>query len=237
MLVSGDARILVYWYNVPMTRKTSDGRSTVAVLAQKGGAGKTTLSLHWAVAAEARGRRVAVLDTDPQASASAWAQRRLGLGRTSPAVFQARDANLEELVRACWAEGYDLILIDTMPRVERPSVDAAKVADLAVIPCGPSIIDIEAIAATIAITTRVRTPAAIVLNQGRPGSSINAQAHDLLSGYGLPLCPITVMRRAALADAFNDGRAVMELEPEGKGALEIRTTWDWIDDTLRSLHG
>lgn len=206
---------------------------TVAILAQKGGAGKTTLTLHWAVAAEAKHRKVAVLDTDPQGSATAWAERRLELGKSSPAVFKAQDRNLPELIAACAADGYDLVLIDTMPRVERPSVDAARVADLVVIPCGPSIIDIEAIGATIAITTRLQTPAVVVLNQGRPGSSINTQAAQLLSGYGLPLCPTTIMRRASLADAFNDGRAVMELEPGGKGSQEICASWDWIAQKLR----
>ena len=68
----------------------------------------------------------------------------------------------------------------------------------------------------------------MVLNQGRPGSSINEKAIAVLKQYGLPVCPAPVMRRAALADAFTDGRAVVELEPEGKAAAEITDSWTWI---------
>jgi chromosome partitioning protein len=200
------------------------------VLAQKGGAGKTTLTLHWAVAAERRHKPVAVIDTDTQASAAAWYRRRT---QETPQVLQAGEDNVRDAVAACERAGVRLALIDTMPRVEKPSAEAARVADLVVIPCGPSVIDIEAIGATIGIVERVGKRAVIVLNQGRPGSSINAQAEKALSGYGLPICPVHIMRRASLADAFTDGRAVMELEPGGKAAAEILASWSWIEKQLK----
>jgi chromosome partitioning protein len=50
----------------------------------------------------------------------------------------------------------------------------------------------------------------------------------VLKQYGLPVCPIPIIRRAALADAFTDGRAVAELEPDGKAAAEITRSWKWI---------
>jgi chromosome partitioning protein len=209
-----------------------EAMTVISVLAQKGGVGKTTLTLHWAVAAEATAaRRVAVIDSDPQGSAASWARRRQ---KETPAVFQVTEStDLAAAVEACPGEGFDLVLVDTMPRVERPSVEAARLADLVVIPCGPTILDVEAIAATIAIVQRVDRPAVIVLNQGRPGSTVNGQAVELLAGYGLPVCPAQIMRRASLADAFNDGRAVMEIEPGGKGAAEITASWSWIEQHLR----
>lgn len=203
----------------------------VTVLAQKGGAGKTTLTLHWAVEAQRQGMgKVAVIDMDTQGSASSWSKRRQS---DTPIMLSANELTLGKAIKACEAEKVDLVLIDTMPRVEKPIVEAAKAADLGIIPCGPSVVDIEAIGATIEILERVGTPGSIVLNQGRPGSRINTQAVSVLCDYEMPVCPVTVMRRAALMDAFTDGRAVMEVEPGGKGAQEISRSWKWIVNQLK----
>ena len=205
----------------------------LSIVAQKGGAGKTTLTLHWAVEAERqRYGQVAIIDMDTQASATSWYERRES---DSPIMLQADESNLQKALMACEDNGVDLVLIDTMPRVERPSAEAAKAADLCIIPCGPSVVDIEAIGATIEILNRVRTPGVIVLNQGRPGSNINVKAVDVLCQYELPVCPIHVMRRASLMDAFTDGRAVAEIEPNGKAADEITLSWKWIVEHLMKV--
>lgn len=203
----------------------------ISLLAQKGGVGKTTLTLHWAVEAQRQGfGRVAVIDTDKQRSASKWALRR---DRESPVMLEASEETIREAVKACRANGFDLVFIDTMPRVEASSAEAARVSDLAVIPCGPSPLDIEAIGDTIAIINRLRKPGVVVVNQGRHSSNINAAATDVLAGYDLPVCPVTIMRRAALEDAFIDGRAVAELDPASKAAEEITESWAWIAQQLK----
>lgn len=200
---------------------------TIGILAQKGGVGKTTLALHWAVEAQqATGASVAVIDIDlPQCSAAAWAERR---EREAPLVLKAGAPDLNEALAACQNNGVTHVFIDTMPRVERPCLEAARAADLIVIPCGPSIVDIEAIGDTVSIAHQSGTPAVLVLNQGRSGSSINSKAVAVLEQYGFPICPTVIMRRAVLADAFTDGRAVREIEPAGKAANEIEMSWKWI---------
>ena len=200
----------------------------LSFLAQKGGVGKTTLALHWAVEAQQH-RQVAVIDMDLQASATQWYERR---EQDTPILLKADQGNVAEVVKACRAHGVDLVLIDTMPRVEAASVAAARVADLSVIPCGPSVLDIEAIAHTIAITNGAGTPGVIVINQGRHSSDINEKARSVLAQYGLPICPVTIMRRAVLEDAFIDGRTVTELGPQSKAAGEITASWKWIVNQL-----
>lgn len=208
---------------------------TIGVLARKGGAGKSTLTLHWAVEAERQGRgKIAVIDMDPQQTSVKWSKRRMELLRkTTPAMLVASAGDLQDALSACNESGMGLVLIDTPPHVEAPCREAAKLADLVVIPCGPSAPDLEAIGATIHILQETNTPGVIVLNQGRPGSRINQKAVAVLKQYGLSVCPAQVMRRAALADAFTDGRAVVELEPGGKAAAEITKSWTWIVKQVR----
>jgi len=202
---------------------------TIGVLARKGGAGKSTLTLHWAVEAERQGKgKVAVIDMDPQQTSVKWSKRRLQLGKQTPAMLVASAGDLQKALDACEASGMTLVLIDTPPHVEAPCREAAKLADFVVIPCGPTAPDLEAIGATIHILQETNTSGVVVLNQGRPGSSINSKAMNVLKQYGLPVCSVPIMRRAALADAFTDGRAVVELEPEGKAASEITRSWAWV---------
>jgi chromosome partitioning protein len=203
----------------------------ISLLAQKGGVGKTTLCLHWAVEAlSASKESVAVLDIDPQRSAVAWSRRR---EQEAPVVLDVPGVPLSQVLKDCRDDGIGYAFIDTRPSVKEDSEEAARLADLVVIPCGPSIVDMDAIEATVAIVERMNARAVFVLNQGRPSSGINERAVDLLATqYRFPICPTVIIRRAALADAFNDGRAVGELEPNGKAAQEISAAWQWVTSQL-----
>jgi chromosome partitioning protein len=85
----------------------------------------------------------------------------------------------------------------------------------------------------IHILRETNTPGVIVLNQGRPSSRTNQKAISVLKQYGLQVCSVPIMCRAALADSLADGRAVVALEPAGKAASEIIRSWAWIMRQLR----
>lgn len=209
----------------------------IGIFAQKGGVGKTHLGTNWAVEAECTGlKSVAVLDLDPQGTAASWSQRRLSYqNRDTPIMLRATVDQVEDVLDACRREGVELLFVDTNPSVEGPVTATAGVADLAVIPSGPSIADMESIGPTVAIVRNFRLPGCIVVNQGRPGSPINAEAASTLEGYELPVCPTLIMRRAAIMDAFVDGRVACELDPRGKAADEIATSWRWIAAQLKGV--
>jgi chromosome partitioning protein len=171
---------------------------TLVLLAQKGGAGKMTLALHWAVEAEARGkRRVVLVDVDPQGSAAAWFKRR---ALDTPLLVQTSAATLPDVLEACAADNVDYV---TAPHAEATAAEAARAADAVVIPSRPSVLDLEAIGATLDIVRAVRRPAAIILNACPVRSPVIEQARAALGAYELPICPTAIIQRVALAYAFD----------------------------------
>src|SRR4249920_1938204 len=97
---------------------------TVAVIAQKGGVGKTTLALHLAVEA-AKGGRVVIIDTDPQASAAQWADERQA---PQPAVVTCPASRLPVSLHTARQSGAHTAFIDTAPAVESPALAAVRAA-------------------------------------------------------------------------------------------------------------
>ena len=205
----------------------------IAILAQKGGTGKSTLAAHLAVEAERVGPKpVAMIDLDPQASLRRWYEKR---GQDRPVLLESgRRArrpgrhDLSDMIKACRDADVGLVVVDTAPHVLETASNAAAVADLVVIPTRAGIMDIEAIGATVDIVQDVSANAAIVLNAVRPRGSLIDEAREALAVYELPICPTAIVNRAALADALIDGRGVQEMDPKGKGAGEVKAVWRWL---------
>lgn len=207
---------------------------TLAVLSRKGGAGKTTVALHLAVTAQAGGRRVALADMDPQRSAADWWRSR---DAETPELVEVDPGNLSPVVKAARAGGVDLMVVDTRPSAEADALEAATVADLALIVCKPSILDLRAVSGTVNTVMRAKTPAVILLNQAPPArgsteAGITQEARAALEGYGLPIAPVILHARAAYHAALIDGRAVNELEPHGKASGEVAALWAHLEELL-----
>src|SRR5271155_3364564 len=117
---------------------------TISLIAQKGGTGKTTVARCLAVAFERAGTAAAILDMDPQASATLWARRREAqLPEVIPTVLPL----LREALKAA-EKSVEVVIIDTPPKNADVAIEAAKVSDLIIIPCRPQIDDIETLPAT-----------------------------------------------------------------------------------------
>ena len=170
---------------------------TICLLAQKGGTGKTTLCLHLAVLASELGRDAAVIDIDPQASASAWKRRRQS---GAPDVLRREAADLSDVLADSRRQGRDLLLLDTAPHSSHDAATAADLADLVLIVSRPAILDLEAIGESVKIVRRQQSRGAVVLNACPPPhrdreTGIVREAREALGVYGLPVSPVSVSRR------------------------------------------
>lgn len=203
---------------------------TIAIISQKGGAGKTTLALHLAAAAQEAGRVSLVIDTDPQATASQWAAWRKD---APPEVIDSPPPRLAAKVDQARGQGAEFIVIDTPPHADSAARAAVEAADLVLIPCRPSAFDLSAIQTTAKLVQLLRKPAFVVFTAGSPNAPrVYQEAGELVQSFGTPPCPLQMPDRAAYRHASGEGRTVMELEPRGKAAEEIRQLYDW---TCRQL--
>ena len=191
---------------------------TLAIIAQKGGSGKTTVAVHTAVCAARRKLKTAIIDIDPQSSAFQWNESRPD-GRKLDAV-KGDVRQLSSLLAKAQAGGIDLVIIDTAPHSDSAAAIAAQLADFVLIPCRPARFDLDAVASTVDIAKAAKTPAAVVLNAA-PRGRLAEEARAALQRQGVTVIETVLHQRAAYSHAVIDGRSVHEYEPEGKAAAEI----------------
>ena len=194
---------------------------TIALLCQKGGSGKSTLALHLAAEAATSGRRVLVLDLDPQASSARWADRRQAADLPSVDVAVESPARLAAALTQAAVETYDLVLLDTAPHADQASLQAARAADLVLIPVRCSILDLDAVGASLDLCALARRPAMVVLSAAPIRSRVVEEAAATIAKIGGTLASTIIRERVAFRHSLIDGRVAGEFEPGGAAAREI----------------
>ena len=206
---------------------------TLAIVSQKGGVGKTTITVHIAVAAARAGYSVAIIDLDPQATAAQWADwRNAGIGEgaePNPVVVAAPHARLAPTIKEAEKMGVDLVILDSPPAADSAAVAAAKMADLVVIPTRASAFDLHAIKTTAELVRVAQKPASVLLNAvpARANSLIEEVA-TVIHSLGLNIAPVCLVDRAALRHAVINGQTASEFEPNGKAADEVEKLYTWV---------
>jgi chromosome partitioning protein len=197
----------------------------VAVICQKGGVGKTNLSIHLATAAALAGHRTAIIDLDPQGTASSWGDLRKA---DDPEVISGQATRLPMLIEAAKANRADLIVIDTPPQADSIALAAAKVADLVLVPIRPAIWDLQAAQPSLLLAQVANRPAFIVLNGVRPNSNVGNEAAAGLTGQGAKLAPVMLKQRVQFEYAVRDGRTVQEAYANEAAAEEVAQLYQWL---------
>ena len=195
----------------------------ISVQNQKGGTGKTTLSLHISHALALRSRKVLLVDADPQGSARDWAAARekklsfsvVGLDR--PTIHR----DLPEL-----AADFQDVVIDGPPRVSDLARSAIVAADIVLIPIQPSPYDVWAVHDVVeliqeAAIYKTSLKAAFIINRMIVNTAIGRDVKDALADYPFPIFKSAICQRVAFAESAARGLTVLETNPKGTAAAEV----------------
>lgn len=195
----------------------------IAVLNQKGGSGKTTIATHLARALQLEGADVLLVDSDPQGSARDWAAVREDQPLTVVGIDRPTiERDLKNVARK------DYVVIDGAPQAADLAVSAIKAASFVLIPVQPSPYDIWATADLVELVkqrielTDGRLQAAFVVSRAIKGTKIGAEVADALAGYGLPVLDSRITQRVSYPGTAAGGTTVLDTEPAGDAAAEIR---------------
>jgi len=196
---------------------------TIALIAQKGGVGKTTLAVNLAVAS---GLKAAIFDLDQQESAAIWADRRKS---EIPHVEFLTERRLADGLKAAERGNFELAIIDTPPAAGPQAFTAAQASDLILIPCRPSLVDLDAIKRTAQLIKSLNIPAFVVFNAAPPSATtLIEDARFIAQESGLQPAPVVLRERSAYRASWPLGKAVVEVEPDSKAAQEINELKDWV---------
>ena len=190
----------------------------VALVCQKGGAGKTTMAIHLAVEGHRRGLKTLLIDIDTQASAAKIMDRR---GDDPPDVATEAAGRLERAITAAQSEAYDLVVVDTAPQADRAAAQAAQVADIVVAPVQPSIVDLDAVDATVDVCKLAGVPVLFVLNRVPTQGREVAGTEDAIRKRGMTVAKTRWGERKAFKYPFMRGLVAQEVEPDSKAAKEV----------------
>ncbi len=196
----------------------------IAVINQKGGAGKTTIALNLAAAMAETGGRVLVIDADPQQTAQDWAAV-----RETPPPFQviglAKPVLHRDLPKI--AADYDHVVIDGAPRNYEVARSAILSADFVLIPVQPSGADFWASRETVKLVQEAHAfketqKSAFVVSRKISRSALGRDISEALAEFDMPILRAGTAQRVAYADALTAGSTVIESQPRGAAAEEIR---------------
>ena len=197
---------------------------TIALVSLKGGVGKSTLACNLA-ACLAGSLRVVLVDADTQGSTAAWGARAVESGREGvPVVAMAPSSLVRDLPKL--ASSFDVAIIDTPARLGVAARGAIMACDVALVPCGPSAIDVWATHETVAVieeaqALRPELLARIVLNRANHTRG-SRSAEKALADFPIPMLGTSLGNRALLAEAMGLGLGVTDHDAKSDAAMEVR---------------
>ncbi|HEY1753632.1 MAG TPA: AAA family ATPase [Caulobacteraceae bacterium] len=209
---------------------------TIAVIALKGGSGKTTVATHLALAAHLRGVDTLLIDTDRQRSAQNVLAARTEAG---PACIVSTGPKLMASQFAAVGLGKRLLIVDTAAGAVEDVTEAIVLADLALMIARPTLLDLAGLAPSLGIVRRLGKPGLVVMNQAPvPREEVEAplvkRALRALDHMQAPVAPVILRSRAIYQTALETGRSAEEMN-DPAAVKEIAALWDYIDATLEMV--
>jgi len=214
------------------------GMKVVAIASQKGGAGKSTFAVNLAVLADQQSSPAVLIDMDEQGSLSVWQDLR---GALTPLVVPTRPEELDEVLHAARRDQRIRWVFLDAPPLSNSSVAAVmRSASLVVIPARPSVFDVAAISATVAMARKLQKPFFVALNAVPPRRGLTEmpdviRARKAIREMNAPVWRGSVAQRAVFSQALAAGLSAVEQEPDGSAAREVRALWQDIVRVVESL--
>jgi chromosome partitioning protein len=207
---------------------------TIIVANQKGGSGKSTLTVHLAAAAEQAGDGpIVISDTDPQGTAADWFNERKKARIDTPRYSPLTLSDLATKVRALGNAGASYLFIDTAPSIGAVNAELFALADLILIPLNPTPADLRALVKGLPLVKQSGKPFQFVLARVRPNLRNNDGTALALNALGLVLSA-RMHERVIYAEAFAHGKTALEIDPKGVAALELSALWTGVKEKLES---
>ncbi|MEA0971183.1 ParA family protein [Candidatus Megaera venefica] len=202
----------------------------IAIISQKGGAGKTTLAINLAVEAERTNLSSLLIDLDPQSSATEWSDIR---EQDYPVVLSAHASRMDKLIQKAEVNNASFVFIDTAPHSENAALESAKIADLVLIPCRAGILDIKAIQSSLNICNLAQVKALVILNALPSQRTIEKEARQAIEKIGGNVCEYTVGQRIIFSHAMTAGLGVVEFDVNSKASREIQNIFELINQVKK----
>lgn len=204
---------------------------TIAVVARKGGSGKTTVAINLALAAHLAGKPTALADLDPQRSTLEPLRTRQASG---PKRVEVTSRGLYSAQVAAVRSGVEAFIIDTPAGAEEGMSNAIVLSDLTLLVVRPTFLDLTAAVQTAEVLKWLRKPGLVLINQAPPARDgmeppAMRKALRALGFLGLPVVPVVLRARASYQTAMERGCSVLESEPGGPAAHELGRLWRFID--------
>ncbi|WP_259197177.1 ParA family partition ATPase [Salinibacter ruber] len=207
----------------------------IGIVSPKGGSGKTTTAIHLARSIQQTGDSVAILDTDPQGSALAWASK-----RDEGPLIPVLDGDTDAVQRVLDREGatYDVVVIDGAAKIEPRTGHVVGASDVCLIPVQPTPLDAWGAEQVVETVAGSGTPAGFLITQQKPRTNLASRvAEGLEQKYGLPVLDARLSHRVAFAESIFGGSTALDTSGAGKAKEEIEALTDELKTFIQNHVG
>jgi chromosome partitioning protein len=209
----------------------------ITLASRKGGAGKSTLTAQLAAQAQQQGKRVLIIDADPQGSLKLWHSLRPDI---LPKLVTP-ERGIDRALAFAMIDGFDTVFIDTAPSMWVVVQEAIKNSTLVLIPARPGFFDLDAVRETVKVARERNKPYAVVINaapvrRDDKDTSLVAQSRAYLEAHQIPVWSGQISQRAGFQSTLAAGASAAEIGPNTAAGVEVAKLWSAVERSIAAIN-